>query len=53
MIYLVTFTQEEFDFYRQDITRLKRKGYRFFNFSEIMKKRRNSAEQEEKVVITG
>ncbi|MCU0373144.1 MAG: hypothetical protein MUE56_07865, partial [Ignavibacteria bacterium] len=53
MIYLVTFTQDEFDFYRQDITRLKRKGYRFYNFSEIMKKRRNAAEQEEKVVITG
>jgi len=53
MIYLVTFTQDEFDFYRQDITRLKRKGYKFYNFSEIMKKRRNTTEQEEKVVITG
>jgi hypothetical protein len=53
MIYLVTLTQEEFDFYRQDITKLKRKGYKFYNFSEIMKKRKNTAEQEEKVVITG
>jgi hypothetical protein len=53
MIYLVTFTQDEFDYYRQDITKLKRKGYRFYNFSEIMKKRRSTAEHEEKVVITG
>lgn len=53
MIYLVTFTQDEFDFYRQDITKLKRKGYRFYNFSEIMTKRKNVSEQEEKVVITG
>jgi hypothetical protein len=53
MIYLVNFTQEEFDFYRQDLLKLKRKGYRFYNFTEIMKKRRNASEQEEKVIITG
>jgi hypothetical protein len=53
MIYLVNFTQEEFDFYRQDLLKLKRKGYRFYNFTEIMKKRRNASEQEEKAIITG
>ncbi|MCE1163834.1 MAG: hypothetical protein LWX07_00370 [Bacteroidetes bacterium] len=53
MIYLVNFTADEFDNYTSDIFKLKRKGYRFFTFSDIIKRRVKNPDTELKQEITG
>ena len=38
-IYLVTFTEEDFQNYTSEVHNLKKRGYKFYNFSDIIKKR--------------
>ncbi|HWQ82749.1 MAG TPA: hypothetical protein VN514_10805 [Ignavibacteria bacterium] len=53
MIYLVTLTAEEFGDYKEEIFKLKRKGFKFFTFTEIIRRRLKNPETEIKQEITG
>lgn len=53
MIYLVQFSADDFAAYTADIFKLKRKGYRFFTFTDIIKRRAKNPEVEVKQEITG
>jgi len=53
MIYLVDFNNDDVSKFMSESYKLKRKGFRFYNFSEIMKKRAKSPELEIIPEITG
>jgi hypothetical protein len=53
MIYLVDFNNDDINSFRNESYKLKRKGFKFYNFTEIMKKRAKSTEPEIKSEITG
>lgn len=53
MIYLVDFNNDDINYFRNESYKLKRKGFKFYNFTEIMKKRAKSPEPEIKPEITG
>ncbi|MDD5361432.1 MAG: hypothetical protein PHN88_04825 [Ignavibacteria bacterium] len=53
MIYLVNFNADEFNYYKDEIFKLKRKGFKFFTFTEILKRRQKNPETEIKQEITG
>lgn len=53
MIYLVNFTFEEFNYFRDESFRLKRKGFKFFKFSDLINRRLKNAEPEIKPEIVG
>ena len=53
MIYLVTLTSDEFSNYKEEIFKLKRKGFKFFTFTEIIRRRQKNPETEIKQEITG
>ncbi len=53
MIYLVKFSADDFAAYTSDIFKLKRKGYKFFTFTDILKRRAKNPETEVKQEITG
>lgn len=53
IIYLVDFNNDDMQVFKNESFKLKRKGFKFFTFSEIMKRRQKSAEQEVKTEITG
>lgn len=53
MVYLVDFNNDDINYFRNESYKLKRKGFKFYNFTEIMKKRAKSPEPEIKPDITG
>ena len=53
MIYLVSLTADEFKNYKEEIFKLKRKGFKFFTFTEIIRRRQKNPETEIKQEITG
>jgi len=53
MIYLVDFNNEDINYFRNENYKLKRKGFKFYNFTELMKKRAKNPEPEVKPEITG
>ncbi|MCX6159438.1 MAG: hypothetical protein NTY74_15770 [Ignavibacteriae bacterium] len=53
MVYLVDFNNDDINYFRNESYKLKRKGFKFYNFTEIMKKRAKSPEPEIKPEITG
>ncbi len=53
MIYLVDFNNDDINSFRNESYKLKRKGFKFYNFTEIMKKRAKNPETEIKQEITG
>lgn len=53
MIYLVDFNNDDINYFRNESYKLKRKGFKFYNFTEIMKKRAKNPEPEIKPEITG
>ena len=53
MIYLVDFNNDDVTSFRNESYKLKRKGFKFYNFTEIMKKRIKNPEPEIKQEITG
>jgi hypothetical protein len=53
MVYLVDFNNDDVSKFTSESYKLKRKGFRFYNFSEIMKKRSKNIEPEIIPGITG
>lgn len=53
MIYLLDFNNDDITTFRNESYKLKRKGFKFYNFTEIMKKRAKNPEPEIKPEITG
>ena len=53
MIYLVDFNNDDINYFRNESYKLKRKGFKFYNFTDIMKKRAKNPEPEVKPEITG
>jgi hypothetical protein len=53
MIYLVDFNNDDITYFKNESYKLKRKGFKFYNFTEIMKRRAKSPEPEIKPEITG
>ena len=53
IIYLVNFNNDDMQIFRNKIFNLKRKGFKFYTLSEIMKLRQKQVEQEIKTEVTG
>ncbi len=53
IIYLVNLNNDDMKVFREESFKLKRKGFRFYNFSEIMKRRQKIADTEIKNEVTG
>lgn len=53
MIYIVDFNNDDISSFRNESYKLKRKGFKFYSFTEIMKRRAKTPEPEVKVEITG
>ena len=53
MVYLVDFNEDDVSKFTNESYKLKRKGFRFYNFGEIMKKRMKNPEPEITPEITG
>ena len=53
IIYLVNFNNEDMKVFREQSFRLKRKGFRFYNFSDIMKRRQKLSDADTKMEVTG